>query len=201
MELVVVQIEMLWIIPIFSFTVFIGLVIFFAQKKTLQTDLKKEVISFNSGEAVRIVSHKNPDVRLEELEKAISGVTNSITTQQKVLDRFKRENNECTSEINDLKDKLRDLYKEYDIVLSENYSLRAKMKKLLGSKTSDDSTLSNVNPDNEIEQIQNQNDENGKMDYDMPSSGNVNLKLYEDTRLLNVTSLENFENTRSRSNE
>jgi len=196
-----VQIEMLWIIPIFSFTVFIGLVIFFAQKKTLQTDLKKEVISFNSGEAVRIVSHKNPDVRLEELEKAISGVTNSITTQQKVLDRFKRENNECTSEINDLKDKLRDLYKEYDIVLSENYSLRAKMKKLLGSKTSDDSTLSNVNPDNEIEQIQNQNDENGKMDYDMPSSGNVNLKLYEDTRLLNVTSLENFENTRSRSNE
>jgi septal ring factor EnvC (AmiA/AmiB activator) len=185
-----VHIELLWIIPILSFVFFVSLVIYFAQKKSLQTDLKKEVINFNSGITHRTSKLENPEHRLEELEKAITIVTHSITNQQKIIDRFKRENTDYNVEINDLKDKLRELYKEYDIILSENYSLRAKMKKMMEQKNPDGQNASEL-PIPSILSDEHELEIN-------PKSSKVNLKLYEDTRLLNIANLEDFENPRSK---
>lgn len=179
------HIELLWIIPILSFVFFISLVIYFAQKKSLQTDLRKEVVNFNSGISARTAKLDNPERRLEELERSITGVTNAISSQQKVIDRFKRDNNEYNVEINDLKDKLRELYKEYDIVLSENYSLRAKMKKMIEQKNPEEISSSDIPVSHSPVKEQ---------DLEVASkAGKVNLKLYEDTRLLNITNLEELD--------
>jgi chromosome segregation ATPase len=165
-------------------------VIYFAQKNSLQTDLKKEVNNFNSGITHRTSRLENPEQRLEELEKSISVVTHSISSQQKVIDRFKRENTEYNVEINDLKDKLRELYKEYDIILSENYSLRAKMKKMMEQKNPDEQNAS----ERPIAPILSEEQE---FDINTKSS-KVNLKLYEDTRLLNIANLDDFDKPRSK---
>jgi chromosome segregation ATPase len=182
---------MLWIIPIVSFVIFIGIVFYFAQKKTLRSELKSEVLKFNSGSISR-VPHTPSDSKLQELEKAISAVTDSINNQQNVIDDFKREKIDCTVEINDLKEKLRELYKEYDIVVSENYSLRAKLKKLNEDKNGHDTETpepEQKNMKNDVSKVSDTNDVE-------VTQGKVNLKLYEDTRLLNVASLdENFQRT------
>lgn len=196
------QIELLWIIPIVSFTVFIGIVIYFAQKKSLNTDLKKEVINFNSGATVRNMNHRSHDGRIDELEKAISYVTNSISSQQSVLDKFKHDNKDATSELNDLKDKLRELYKEYDIVLSENYSLRAKMKKLLETKKNSGSPEIPADFKEELENVLRTDTENtiNKVENASESSKPLDLKLYEDTRLLNISGFDDIDiaNTKSK---
>lgn len=178
-------IEMLWVIPIVSFVIFIGIVFYFAQKKTLNSELKGEVLKFNNGTISRI-PHTPSDVKLQELEKAISAVTDSINNQQNVIDDFKREKIDCTVEINDLKEKLRELYKEYDIVVSENYSLRAKLKKLNDDKNGNDIYM----PEPELKTLN--KDESKATDADdiIITQGKINLKLYEDTRLLNVASLD-----------
>lgn len=179
------HIEMLWIIPVMSFMVFIGIVFYFAQKKTLHSELKDEVNDFNSGASARNHLLKQPEIRLEDLEKAITAVTNSISNQQNTLNSFKKDTTDNSSEINDLKDKLRELYKEYDIVISENYSLRAKVKKMMEQKNTDEAA------DEVIPEVKRAQDE-GSLDVSAVS-GKVNLKLYEDTRLLNVTSLDDFD--------
>jgi chromosome segregation ATPase len=186
-----VHIEMLWVIPIVSFVIFIGIVFYFAQKKTLNSELKSEVLKFNSGKISRM-PHTPSDVKLQELEKAISAVTDSINNQQNVIDDFKREKIDCTVEINDLKEKLRELYKEYDIVVSENYSLRAKLKKLNENKNEQGIELPEQEPKimtNDVSKVTDVNDVE-------VTQGKVNLKLYEDTRLLNVATLnDNFQRT------
>ena len=63
-------------------------------------------------------------------EKAISAVTDSLAEQQRAIEQFHKDNTNYNGEISGLKNKLRELYKEYDIILSENYSLRAKVKSL-----------------------------------------------------------------------
>jgi len=182
---------MLWIIPITSFVIFIGIVFYFAQKKTLNSELKNEVLKFNSGTISRI-PHAPSDIKLQELEKAISAVTDSINNQQNVIDDFKREKIDCTVEINDLKDKLRELYKEYDIVVSENYSLRAKLKKI-----NDDKNESSIDlPEHEPKIMKNDVSKEVDANDVEVTQGKVNMKLYEDTRILNITTLdENFKHT------
>jgi chromosome segregation ATPase len=182
---------MLWVIPIVSFVIFIGIVFYFAQKKTLGSELKSEVLKFNNGTISRI-PHAPSDVKLQELEKAISAVTDSINNQQNVIDDFKREKIDCTVEINELKEKLRELYKEYDIVVSENYSLRAKLKKVNEEKNDHNTEL----PEQEPKPMENELSKAADVNDVEVTQGKVNLKLYEDTRLLNVASLdENFQST------
>ena len=178
------HIELLWIIPIVAFTFFFFLVFNLSQKKEEDSsdDLKKEVARFNTGlHGVDNLENKKPEDRLGELESAISSVTESISSQQKTIERFKHDNATSTTEMNELKSKLRELYKEYDIVLSENYSLRAKVKKLLQNQ---ETVIS---------------EEQAKPVAENPSAPptaknnstpKINLKLYEDTRLLNLTALD-----------
>jgi septal ring factor EnvC (AmiA/AmiB activator) len=171
------QIELLWIIPIVAFASFILLVIYLFQKKQNKAspDLNSEVEHYNYGYQKENRVQQVSDDRLYELEKAIALVTQSITSQQKMIDKFQKENTESNAEMNELKVKLRELYKEHDIVLSENYSLRAKVKKLLGDK-SDPTDV----PEKERHSESDLND----------SKAGPNLKLYEDTRLLNLMALD-----------
>jgi septal ring factor EnvC (AmiA/AmiB activator) len=172
-----VQIELLWIIPIVAFASFILLVIYLFQKKQNATspDLNSEVEHYNYGyKKVNRVQPVSED-RLYDLEKAISIVTQSLTNQQKMIDKFQKENTESNAEVNELKVKLRELYKEHDIVLSENYSLRAKVKKLMDGKADPSETS-----EKEILSEQNLND----------NKTGPNLKLYEDTRLMNLMVLD-----------
>ena len=171
-----VQIELLWIIPIVAFASFIFIVAFVSQKKTDGQDLSKEVARFNNGLTQNDTKPSVPDQRLGELEKAISSVNESIASQQAVMERFQKENSAYSNEINELKSKLRDLYKEYDIVVSENYSLRAKVKKLMEGREGDAS---------ETEPAPVSASQPKKAEPAKP-----NMKLYEDTRLVNLTSLD-----------
>lgn len=171
------QIEFLWIIPIVAFASFILLVIYLFQKKqtTSSPDLNREVDHYNSGyQKVNRIQHVSED-RLHELEKAISVVTQSLTNQQKTIEKFQKENTESNAEVNELKIKLRELYKEHDIVLSENYSLRAKVKKLMDGKLD--------SPETSEKELHTEHDPDD-------SKAGPNLKLYEDTRLLNLIALD-----------
>ena len=162
------HIELLWIIPIVAFGFFIFLVAFLAQRRADNHDeLSKQVASYNNGSIDDRRSRKESDGRLGEIENAISLMTHSLSNQQKMIEQFQKENNSYNSEINELRKKLRELHKEYDIVLSENYSLRAKVKKLV-----------------------NDSDQPAKERIDEDKAGKVNMKLYDDTRLLNVSTLE-----------
>jgi Mg2+ and Co2+ transporter CorA len=173
------QIELLWIIPIVSFAFFIFLLIYFAQKNNPEhpySDLTKEVNRFNTGYFEKKSIQEKPDSRLNELEKSILSLTDSITHQQRIIDGFQQSNAANQSEVNELRQKLRDIHKEYDIVVSENYSLKATVKKLK-SKSSDpqNSSVSSMITEESPELTQN---------------SKSNLRLYEDTRLLNSNSLE-----------
>lgn len=184
------QIELLWIIPVIAFAFFIFLLIFFAQKREERADMSQEVAQFNTGGTQMTVQEMVPNAgdRLGQLEKAIASVTNSLSTQQRAIEQFHKENSSYSGEINELKSKLRELYKEYDIVLSENYLLRAKVKKLQGKEGDE---VSGDLQEVALEDI-------GAtipppfhpVKTDNPLSSKVDMKLYEDTRALNLTILE-----------
>lgn len=174
------SIELLWIIPIVAFSFFIFLLIYNATKDqdNPYKDLSREVARFNTGmhnpaQQLPITSEK----RLEELEKAILSVNESIANQQKLMDQVNLENSSNNSETEELRKTLRELQREYDIVTSENYSLRAKIKYLVENKTSAEDENNNSSA------IQKPPFQSNK--------GKINLKLYEDTRIMNLSQLEN----------
>lgn len=173
------RIEFLWLIPVVAFAFFIFMIQFFAQRKEQKHDLSKEVAQFNIGahSAASAASDQGAD-RLSMLERAIASVTESISAQQRAIEQFHRDNTGYTGEINDLKNKLRELYKEYDIILSENYSLRAKVKKLLNAQEE-------IKGDRE-EQAASAQPSAQSSPSEPRFSSKVDMKLYEDTRMLNL---------------
>jgi chromosome segregation ATPase len=176
------SIELLWIIPIVAFSFFIFLLIYNVTKDQNDPykDLSREVARFNTGmhnpvQQFPITSEK----RLEELEKAILSVNESIANQQKLMAQVNLGNSSNNSEVEELRKKLRELQREYDIVTSENYALRAKIKYLVENKTSAE------NDNKDTSTIQKTPFPNNK--------SKINLKLYEDTRIVNLSQLENNE--------
>ena len=177
------RIEFLWIIPVVAFAFFIFMIQLLAQKKEDRHDLSKEVAQFNTGiHSPEPASSEQGSDRLSQLERAIASVTDSISAQQRAIEQFHRDNTSYTGEINDLKHKLRELYKEYDIILSENYSLRAKVKKLQDSREE-----TNEEQEASIPSTQALPPE---VSPDPKFSSKVDLKLYEDTRTLNLAFLD-----------
>lgn len=167
-------IELLWIIPVLAFGSFIFLVTYLFRKKSDSAKLTREVDGYNNGSWTPVQRTGNPDLRLGEMESAITLVTRSLASQQEMIDKFQKENNNYTGEIDGLKKNLRELQKEYDIVLSENYSLRAKVKKLI------------EHPDAAENRSQSGRDSlsiSGK-------SARPDLAMYEDTKLLSTNSLD-----------
>jgi septal ring factor EnvC (AmiA/AmiB activator) len=174
--------QLLFIIPVVALVFFFFLIQFFAQKREEQTDLSKEVALFNTGtQQVKPAGAEQGIDRLNQLEKAISSVTDSLSAQQRAIEQFHKENTTHNGEVNELKSKLRELYKEYDIILSENYSLRAKVKKLQHTDKSEQGT------DEEVTVLQPQH----QIQTPPPSlMSKVDMKLYEDTRTLNLAYLD-----------
>lgn len=137
-------------------------------------ELSNEVARFNNGMHQPVQLQITPEKRLDELEKAILNVNESIASQQKIMERVNLENTAASSEIEEFKRKLHELQKEYDIVTSENFSLRAKVKYLI------------ENSDNASDGKNNDSDNQGGQ----KNKGKINLKLYEDTRLVNLSQLD-----------
>jgi len=170
------HIEFLWIIPVFAFGFFLFMIQMMAQKKEDRHDLSKEVARFNTGVPERAKQDLQQGAdRLAQLEQAISVVTDSLSVQQRTIEQFHRDSSGQSGEINELKSRLRDLYKEYDIILSENYSLRARVKKLQDRsdiRASDQEPPLPPLPDSSS------------------AAAKVDMRLYEDTRTLSSSLLD-----------
>ena len=126
------SIELLYIIPIIALVAFTFIISFFAQKRSAEQqqnkNLVREVQQFNEGKL--ITAQRSTDERLDDFERTVASINKALFNQQKVIEKFQEENSTYNSEIDNLKKKLREMHKEYDIVVSENYSLRAKFNTL-----------------------------------------------------------------------
>lgn len=179
------HIELLWLIPVFAFAGFLFFIAIYIQRKDeLQSkgiDLSKEVALFNAGQNVhgRGGVQRNHDERLRELEKAINVLSSSLSTERTKQEQQK-ETGETgrTSEIDELKEKLRTVFREYDIVLSENYALRAKVKQIMKKAQLDDTKAE---------------EDTQSMDSFLTRTAppsKPGLHLYGDTRLMKIIELE-----------
>jgi regulator of replication initiation timing len=126
------SIELLYIIPIIALVIFAFSLSYIAQKRSAYLEqgkqLSVEVRQFNDGKFLG--QEQTTEARLDEFEHTISSINKALSNQQKVIEKFQEENNRYNGEIDVLKKKLRELHKENDIVVSENYSLRAKYNNL-----------------------------------------------------------------------
>jgi len=177
------QIELLWLIPVIALVVFIFIIQLVGQKRE-QTGMSQDVARFNNGSIPFSQQMSGGADRLNQLERAISTITDSLTVQQQALTQVSKGSASYSGEISDLKAKLRELYKEYDIVLSENYSLRAKVKKL------EETDPPQARPQNSPISTHNRPSADSYKNDDVHFSSKVDMKLYEDTRSLSVSLLE-----------
>jgi hypothetical protein len=176
------HIELLWLIPVVAFAGFLFFIAYYAQRRaeirSREGDLSKEVALFNVGHDIHGHNEKqdNHNQRLRELEKAINMLAASIPTRQEDRQPEQKETKAAggTSEIDDLKEKLRTVFREYDIVLSENYSLRARVKQLMKQTLPGDAKTGA---------------ENASMDSFLTRTvhpAKPDLHLYGDTRLMKI---------------
>jgi HAMP domain-containing protein len=182
------HIEFLWVIPIISLAVFFFIVAYQIQKsaerRSKTSILSKEVALFNAGQEVpKLVNSGRTDDRLQELEKAINQVAEVLSRQMPapesgITATDAPANPAAANEVNELKEKLRTVFREYDIILSENYTLRAKVKQL--SKQIKE-------PEAPSDPIESHVDSILTGASDKPKSS---VSLYDDTRLINLAKME-----------
>ncbi|MBN2038240.1 MAG: hypothetical protein JW768_15975 [Chitinispirillaceae bacterium] len=173
------HIELLWLIPITSFAVFLFIVAYYAQKsaerRNKSSELSKEVALFNAGQEVpKPRAAEQHDDRLKELEKAINLVAEMVVHHQRVPEPH-TDTSSSASEIDELKTKLRTVFKEYDIILSENYTLRAKVKQLSKQLKELQDGVSET-PDPAVE--------DGEKKSPSP------MHMYDDTRLISLAGMK-----------
>ncbi len=179
------SIELLWLVPIIAAALFLPVIVFARQKRVAdrevdeQTqDLAREVDRFNTAGVA--VSPTHAEKRLSDIELTISRVSSALSTQQKIIEDFRGKDVGHENEFLDLKEKLRELQREYDIVISENYSLRAKVKRLVEERTvANAAHNSAAAPGSEI-RGPGQVDEGQKQ---------VNMQMYDDTRMFHASDL------------
>jgi regulator of replication initiation timing len=171
-------IELLYIIPIVALALF---VLVFIQRKA--DGAGEQPVAFPGkkplGDTKFLAAQRSTEERLSEFESMISSINKAINDQQAVIGKYQTENTTYNEETEKLRSKLRELHKEYDIVISENYSLRAKVKSL--QKREESGSL-----------------ENGRS-KDSPATAQapavhehseMNMNLYEDTRLFKTSTLD-----------
>ena len=138
---------------------------------------------FNVGHGQqKLVTAKTADERLHEMEKTINFVAEAVVNQQRLLCGYQKESMNAgtasAGETNELREKLRSVFKEYDIILSENYTLRAKVKQLLRqTKGEEPPSAAGVSALDSIL-------------TGMAASSRPALKLYDDTRLINLAEMD-----------
>lgn len=131
------SIELLWIIPIVAVALLVLVVALSLQQKDEKAfngirDMKREVEDYNSGiasDSEENVARDTSEVRLKEIENTIQLVSTALSNQQKIIENFQGKDVALENEFNLLKQKLQEVQKEYDITISENYSLRARLNK------------------------------------------------------------------------
>jgi hypothetical protein len=135
-------IEILWILPIFAFAItLLGLFHAFRNNRQATSPrsrtriLNDEVELFNQG---LHIESKPVEQRVGEIQQIIALVNSSLSNQQRIIEAFRGKDEALTNEQNTLKHKLREMQQEYDIVISENYSLRARINKLLQEQAGDE---------------------------------------------------------------
>jgi small-conductance mechanosensitive channel len=180
------HIEFLWVIPIISLAVFFFIVAYQFQKsadrRSKTSILSKEVALFNAGQEIPThVNAQRTDDRLAELEKAINLVAEVLARQQQSAPAESETaaadasaHSAAVDEINELKEKLRTVFREYDIILSENYSLRARVKQL--SKQVKEPEETTEPAESRVDSIL-----SGTSDEQKSS-----MAVYDDTRLINL---------------
>jgi cell division protein FtsB len=173
------HIELLWLIPITSFAVFLFIVAYYAQKsaerRNKNGELAKQVALFNAGqEVLKPQAAEQHDDRLKELEKAINLVAEMVVHHQRVPEP-QTDSSASASEIDELKTKLRTVFKEYDIILSENYTLKAKVKQL--SK--------------QLKELQDGSSEATELAVEsIEKKSQSTMNMYDDTRLINLAGMK-----------
>jgi hypothetical protein len=171
-------IELLWIIPIIGFGVFVSILVFLIHNKYAakgnDAELSRRVNDFNTGAHHRPASPEAEQAaaelekRLSELEGAIESLTKSITAQQKTADFAVIDgavaDAAAANHPQELKQMLEAMRREYDAILHENRTLRSQFMRLL----SDEGKTPKI------------------------AQPKTNLKLFDDTRYI---SPENFDDT------
>lgn len=169
------SIELLWIIPIVAAALIVLVVALSLQQKSEVTqasrdvlNMKRAVADFNRGISPEKKVHSEPsDARLREIENTIHKVSTMLSNQQKTIENFQGKDVTLENELTDLKKNLQELQKEYDITISENYSMRARLKKL-------DVVEPGTSPENNMME-----------DTDTIERSKVlNMKIFEDTRMI-----------------
>jgi regulator of replication initiation timing len=170
-------IELLYLIPIVALALF---VLFFIMRKTPESETKPVVSEKKTmGDTKFIAAQKSTEERLSEFESTISSINKAINDQQAVIGKYQTENSTYNEETEKLRSKLRDLHKEYDIVISENYSLRAKVKSI---------EKKNAAPDQEAHRADDKPED--ALTPAVREHGEMNMNLYEDTRLFKSSTLD-----------
>ncbi len=132
------SIELLWIIPIVAAALLVLVISLSLQQKSESKaqdirDMQKEVEEYNQGISVvkeSSVTTDSSETRLREIENTIQLVSTALSNQQKIIENFQGKDITLENELTDLKNKLQELQKEYDITISENYSLRARLNNI-----------------------------------------------------------------------
>jgi hypothetical protein len=184
------HIELLWLIPVIAIAIFGFFIALSAQRSAEHlargSDLSREVELFNVGhEQQKLVTAKSADERLHEMERTINFVAEAVVNQQRLLSGFQKEKalsgEDSAGEACELREKLRSVFKEYDIILSENYTLRAKIKQLMQRTAAQGQAQSAVEAP-ALDSILTSRTRAG--------SSRPTLHLYDDTRLINLAEMD-----------
>ncbi|MCX7727293.1 MAG: hypothetical protein N2053_10650 [Chitinispirillaceae bacterium] len=163
------NVELLWLIPVVAVGFFVFILQLVLTKKREEKENTSHSLKSDKKESIVI------EERIKQLENSIANINKAISDQEKLIEKFEKENMGYYKEINELRSKLKEMYKEYELIVSENYSLKAKIKKLQ-------------------EQAQAQNREES-ISYDIEEIDKkeeypvckIDPRLYEDTRTLNLS--------------
>lgn len=181
-------IELLYIIPILAVVALGFLLVMNAQKRSMEGVQQQTAIPTPTptgklpGDTKFLAAQKSTEERLNEYEQTIAQINKSLSNQHMVIEKFQEENVSYNDQIEKLQAKLRELHKEYDIVISENYSLRAKVKSL--QKKIETGTAAPDMVDAPADALPSQQAMSGKEHVEM------NMNLYEDTRLFKNSGLD-----------
>ncbi len=170
----IMPIEILYIIPVLAIAIFVVFLLYHIQKKPQMPPPGLYPEKKRFGDTRFLAAQKSTEQRLSEFESTISSINKALTDQQAVIGKYQTENSTYNDEIEKLRSKLRDLHKEYDIVISENYSLRAKVKSIQSKAAAATPEVPSQPAGTSY----------GKEHIEM------NMNLYEDTRLFKSSTLD-----------
>jgi hypothetical protein len=185
-QVIVMSIELLWLIPVIAAAFLVPIIVFSHQKKPHGTEfdrnsqnLAREVERYNEG---GLPPSSGPaEKRLSEIEVTINRVSQALSSQQQIIKSVAGKDAGHDTDVLDIKEKLHELQREYDIVISENYSLRSRIKKLIDDKAAAGRALPQASaaPGDEIRGP-------GEVDKaDKP----VDMHMYDDTRMFKQSDL------------